>query len=339
MNSYEREIERQKQQQYSQIMKRLTGPLLLSGAACLFGTIPEIQQNTFDFIPPWTFVWVRYVIALVTLGIIVRITRKSNTLDDSRARDERTSGFSSLFAVAFTGYFATAGGSIAGTRVTTLTEASLLDSCVPVLLFLFGILLLRERFEFTKLTAFLLSIFGASICILKDGKYVLDFAPTNRLGDFWLLLSCVMLAYQAVILKRSFKQVSPLVITFYSFAIAVVLITPLMLIELWKLGKLVSIWRDLLSGDVPTDMILLYLGIFATAAAYYMWTRGLLMTDLSTGCIVMYFQLIVEAVIRWFFHYEPLGTSFLVGGIVLIISMYWMLREPGEQSAQTDDET
>jgi drug/metabolite transporter (DMT)-like permease len=334
MNSYEREIERQNQHQTAQIMKHLRGPLLLTGASCLFGSIQVMQHSNLSFVPPWTQLWIRYLIACLTLGIIRWLTQPtygSETRNRFGLHIWKSNSLFPAFATALTGYVVSAGGGIVATRISSQDMDSLLPSLVPVWMFLLGGILLRERLELRKWIALFLSVAGAVIFLFNDGKNLPNFGPTSYVGDLWLMLSGLMWAYQAVIIKRHVQTESLLELTWHALLIAWGLVTPLMISELWQSGKILSIWQ-ILFGDMSNLMTLLYLGIFATAAAFYMWNRGVLLTELSIGSVLAYFQVIAAAVLNWLLNGELWSTSFLVGGTILIVGMYWMLREPKENS-------
>ncbi|UOF92155.1 DMT family transporter [Fodinisporobacter ferrooxydans] len=337
MNSYEKEIDRQNDAEYSRNLKKLMGPLLVASAAILLGSSTFIKTYyPLHWIPPWTQIWIRYLIATITLGMVHSFSKHPVNKEpatiaiaetpENPASFERFSSIK-LFGIAFTGYFISSGGIILGQKPANEPTATLLLSSFPMLfMFFLGIFVERESLSFRKLFSVLVTLSGIGILILKDGTLFPFINATTWYADSWLLISAFFWAFQAVLIKQEAKTYSTLYLTLSACGIATLLITPLMIIELWKLGKLLTIWQ-LILNDFHIDLSFLYLGIVVTAAAFYMWNRGIELMDLSKAAVLYTLYPLTSQVLQAVFVTKDIGMSFEVGAAILLLGMYWMIRQ------------
>ena len=59
---------------------------------------------------------------------------------------------------------------------------------------------------------------------------------------------------------------------------------------------------------------ILYLGVIATALAFFLWNKGMQYIDAGVGSIFTFFNVIVGGLLGWFFLGEQLTWNAIIGG-------------------------
>jgi drug/metabolite transporter (DMT)-like permease len=90
--------------------------------------------------------------------------------------------------------------------------------------------------------------------------------------------------------------------------------TPLMVVE-WQFLPVHGLDHPLLWGAV------LYLGVVATAGAFYFWNKGLSLVEAGTASVFFFLQPVVGALLGWLVLGERLTTSFFIGGSVILLAV------------------
>jgi drug/metabolite transporter (DMT)-like permease len=65
----------------------------------------------------------------------------------------------------------------------------------------------------------------------------------------------------------------------------------------------------------------LYLGVVATAGAFYFWNKGLSLVEAGTASVFFFLQPVVGALLGWLVLGEQLTTSFFIGGGVILLAV------------------
>jgi len=106
----------------------------------------------------------------------------------------------------------------------------------------------------------------------------------------------------------------------YSTVVAVPMLGVLALGELLVTGYAIE---DLsLSPSLPLVAAVLYLGLASTAAAWYLWYKGLEYVDAGTVAVFFFAQPVVGTVLGVVFLDERVGGGFLFGGAVMALGIY-----------------
>jgi drug/metabolite transporter (DMT)-like permease len=149
---------------------------------------------------------------------------------------------------------------------TTTTKAALLFSTTPLVIIAFSQLALREPLRGWQLVGLLLSAPGVALVITSGDLSLLLELQLNR-GDLWVLVSVVVWAAYSVLLRRTLPGVAPIAMLTATAALGLVLLLPLHLWEVAKLGGVA--WNGTTAASV------LYLGVGAGAVAFLAWDRAI----------------------------------------------------------------
>jgi len=287
--------------------KKIVGSLFLSLAASIWGAMYVVVKVVVEVVPPLELVWIRYVIAVVTLAIIGFCMKQSWRI----AKKD----WLIIFLVGLFGNTISIVTQEIGTMLSTAQMGAIITSTTPTFMVLFARVILKEKITIKKCLSIVLATIGVGI-IVGSGQINV----TQQLGGFYLLLAALTWALMSVLVKKVPTQYSQIVITTYSSIVAVILLTPLVLPRLNNLD-LSSILQPTISGG------LLYLGIVSTAGGFFLWNKGLQLMDASTGGLFFFFQPIVGSFLGWLLLGETIGMTFWLGTILIFSGVFIVIKD------------
>ncbi|MFJ7951869.1 DMT family transporter [Lysinibacillus sp. NPDC096418] len=286
---------------------KIVGALFLSIAASIWGAMYVVVKVVVEVVPPLELVWMRYVIAVITLTIIGFCMKQSWRI----AKKD----WLIIFLVALFGNTISIVTQEMGTMLSTAQMGAILTSTTPAFMVLFARLILKEKITIKKCLSIMLATIGVGI-IVGSGQINVS----QQLGGFYLLIAALTWALMSVLVKKIPAQYSQVVITTYSSMIAVILLTPLVLPRLNNLD-LSSVLQPTISGG------LLYLGIVSTAGGFFLWNKGLQLMNASSGGLFFFFQPIVGTFLGWVLLGETIGISFWLGTILIFSGVFIVIKD------------
>jgi drug/metabolite transporter (DMT)-like permease len=278
------------------------GFLALAAAASIWGGLYVVSKVALDYIPPFTLLWIRYVIAFLCLWIMVAL----QGLRQPITRDWRT-----FATIGFAGYFLSIGLQFIGTWLSSAHMGALLTSTSPAFIVLFAYLMLGEKLTMRKLASVACATCGVIIVVGWEGS---GFSVKTVAGDLALIGAAVSWALLSVLARKASASYPPLVITTYGIFWGCLLTTPAMLIE-WQFLPVTGLDRPSLW------LAILYISIVSTAGAFYLWNKGMQLVEAGAGSVFFFFQPIVGALLGWLLLDEQLGLPFFIGGGMILLSI------------------
>ncbi|GIN91854.1 membrane protein [Siminovitchia terrae] len=285
----------------------LLGSLYLILASSIWGGMYVVVKVLVSVIPPLELVWLRYLVAIVTLLIIGFITKQKWRLEKRY--------FLIIIAIGIIGYAISIVTQETGTMLSTAQMGAIITSSTPAFMVVFAWLILKERLTLKK---------GISVCLATIGVITIvgigDLNMSGTLGGISLLIAALTWALMSVLVKRLPNDYSQIVVTTYSTLVALIVLTPFVLprLHIINISQLThpTIWGGLL-----------YLGIVSTAIAFLLWNRGLQMLNASSGGIYFFFQPVVGTLLGWLLLGESIGVTFWIGSILILSGVLLVIRE------------
>lgn len=297
--------------------KNILGAICLSLAAAIWGGMYVVSKYVLAFIPPFTLIWLRYVIAFAILVLIMAVNRTPLV----RRRD-----LGLLAWIGFIGYFVSIGAQFVGTKLSNAHMGAMITSASPAFIVIFAAWLLKEKLTARKAGAVLLATVGVVVVIGFGG------AGGGRLsGNLALLLAAVTWALLSVYAKLAGERYSSLTVTTYAVFFALLFNTPVAAWELNTAGI----------GPFPALPVwsgVLYLGAVSTALAFFLWNKGMYLMDAGTGSLFFFFQPLVGSFLGWLLLKESLRWNFFAGGalILLAVGLIYLPVKQGDTDIPSD---
>lgn len=296
-------------------MSRRAEALAPLAAAALWGGMYVVSKWGFEAIPPASLAFLRVALGAGTLALVVRLR------GPPRSFSRREHG---QFAVLGFWVGVTLLTQFVGTDLTNASQGSLLTVLTPVFTLLLGIVVLNEGLTARKIGGMAIATVGTVVVLA--GQYDLSrLGGGNAIGITALFLASFGWAAYTVWGTPLVRRYSALETATYSTLWSVPMLALAAGAELWTLG------RSPLSipTTVPIVAAVVYLGVLSTAAAWYLWYRGV--ETLEAGVVAVFFfaQPVVGAVLGTLFLGESLGPTFVVGGLVMATGIYLVSTADG----------
>jgi len=302
------------------------GPL---AAAALWGGMFVVSKWSFALVPPVTLGFFRVALGAVALWLGLRATAGDGPGTDRPSRDDWPAlvGLGGWVTVTIVAQFL-------GTDLTNASQGSLLTVLTPIFVVVLGAAVLGERVTAVKTVGITLAAVGTAVVVA--GQYDLGhIAVGNAAGVALLVVASFAWAGYTVWGVAVVRQYSALTAATYSTVAATPMLGVLAVVELWYLGldstTLPLAWGPLLAIG--------YLGFASTAAAWYLWYKGLEYVSAGTVAVFYFLQPVVGTALAALLLGEQVGPEFVVGSVLIGASVWLVSRERAAETGRSGPQT
>jgi drug/metabolite transporter (DMT)-like permease len=293
------------------------GPL---AAAALWGGMFVVSKWSFAFVPPVTMGFLRVAVGSLALWLGVHATHRHGSVGGDQQPDIDRADWPAF--VGLGGWVAvTIATQFLGTELTNASQGSLLTVLTPIFAVGLGASVLDERVTWRKGGGIALAAVGAALVVA--GQYDLSTIATgNAVGVGLLIVASFAWAGYTVWGVSVVRKYSALTAATYSTIAATPMLAVLAAIELTVLGRPI--------GSIPLTVesifATIYLGLVSTAAAWYLWYKGLEFVSAGTVAVFYFLQPVVGISLGALLLGEQIGTTFVVGSLV-VGSGVWLVSQ------------
>ena len=269
-----------------------------------------VARGFHQAIPPMSLAFWRWVLALSLLlpFVAVPLWRQRKLLLALRWQ------LLALAALAIAGYSSML---YQAAQTTTAINMTLLNTCLPLVLYLGAGIMLGEwpvrRAWFGMLLAA-----GGLLVLISGGNRENLLAMQFTKGDLWILLSIADWALYSLLLRRwsgLLAPIAPLSLLAVLIALGIILLLPFYLFELLH-GQLFELSLANLSA-------IAYTAVFASLFAYLAWNYGIKVLGASRVGLSNYLMPVFAALLSWLLLNETLqgfhwmGAALIFSGLIL----------------------
>ncbi|MBL0386797.1 DMT family transporter [Tumebacillus sp. ITR2] len=293
--------------------KRYLGSLYLALAAGIWGGTYVVSKIVLEVIPPFELVWIRYLIASVTLVVMGLVSRQSWKI--------RKQDIPLVLAIGLIGYLLSITAQFIGTKLSSAQMGAVITSATPAFMVVFARFLLQEKVNWRKGLSVCLATVGVLLIVFGNGSDAQSgFGSGILLGGAILFLAALTWALMSVLVKRVPSDYPQVVITTYAILVAFVFMSPYSLYQLSSFDFHPVFEPSVIFG-------LLYLGTVSTAGAFLLWNQGLQMVEAGSGGLYFFFQPLVGTMLGWLILGEQVGFLFWVGSFLILSGVLFVIRE------------
>jgi drug/metabolite transporter (DMT)-like permease len=278
-----------------------------------------VSKDTFDRIPPITLGALRLLLAGAALLFLLRIRGPLH-----RPRDRRLPLAGGLLAGTLIVQFV-------GTDLATASEGALLTTTTPLFIVPLAWVALGERPLATTVAGIVVGMAGVALAV--GGGVSLSRSPW---GPILLLVSAAGWAGYTTASARMARREGPLVAVTWATLVAIPLVCLLALVEAGR-------WEADAFSHLPTLGAVAYLGLAASAGAWYLWNRGVAGLPAAVTGAFFFVQPVVGGILARALLGEPLGAAFVAGGVLILAGVLLTFRSqtpgPGHSAKQTPSRT
>lgn len=287
---------------------RLSPHLALLGVQVFFGTLPVIAKVVLKTMPAVSLVGARIGITAVALYIFQRF-RGNLRLDD--ARDYWRLAVLSLFGVTFNQLLF-----IGGLSLTKASNTSLLAVTIPIFALTVSSILGVEKLRALKIAGIVLAAIG--VIFLIDPRNA-SFSSETTLGDLMIIVNSLSYGIYVAISKKTITRNGALKSITWIFIFASIICVPLGGFSLYgadtdAIGPLV--W-----------MLVIYIGLVATAAPYLLNAWALARVDPSTVAVYVYLQPLIGFAMAIVFLGENLDLKVVIAAVLIFAGLFLVTKK------------
>lgn len=271
--------------------KRRLIPLFTAFA--LWGSQYVVSKVALRTIPPVTLLALRYLVSIPALLLVLRLRRALKPVD---RRD-----WPILFAIGFTGYFASFCLQMLGINRLTGSVSSLLGAMNPIFIPILAAFFLHERITPAKIACVALSMAGVVVIVGVDGT-------VDASGALLMLASVFLWSTASIIIRRVSGRYDPMQIALIAILCALPLTGGWSLIELQSAPC---------SFTLESVLAVLYMGVLGTAVTHSLWNYSLRVMDASFCSMFYPMQPLVSSILGVLFLHEAVTPGFVIGALMI----------------------
>jgi drug/metabolite transporter (DMT)-like permease len=270
-------------------------------AGFLWGTSFPAIKIGLKFMDPYTFVFLRFLIASLALVLVMLLTRNRLSLKFAKKRLLLFLGVINGLAYLF---------QYLGMVDASASESSLLVNLSVVWVALLSAGLLKEYLGFKKIAGIVLSLFG--VTLITTNLEIASIGRSPILSDFLVIAAGFLWAVFIVYNKSLVKEGSNMVRS----------MTWLMLFTMLPLVSILP-FSAASFASLPLNawLCILYTGLLCWVVPYYLWLEGLKYISPVTSSVVLLTEILVAMAISTIFLGEALTITSAAGGISVIIAI------------------
>ncbi len=250
-------------------------------------------------IEPFTYAFYRYIISAAVLLLIVKL--RGHAVPVAKKDYIKIIGLGFLIIPFNQTTF------LYGQKLTAAGHGSLLFATVPIWIFIGALFHLRERLVIRRLVGVILGLTGVLI-IMSAGA--IEIGRDYLVGDAFILVAVIAWAMYSVWGKPLVRKYGAIRVTAYALASGTVMYLPF--------GLYRAAVFDYSQATLVGWLSVLYMALGTSVAAYVLWYWVLKYMDASRVAVFHNIQPIIASVVAYIFLSEPLGLSFVLGGIVVL---------------------
>ena len=280
---------------------------LLLAQLC-FGSLPVIGKIVLAVLPPVALVGIR---TTITCLILVGIQSFRGRFWLKERGDYWRFAALSLFGVVLNQLFF-----IGGLSLTTASNTSLLAVMIPVFALAVGSVAGFERLTAKKICGIILAAIG--VIILIDPRKA-SFSSQTTLGDMFIIINCLAYGIYVATSKGAIMRNGIFRSMMWVFIFASIVCIPL---GAWSLSTI-----DVSAVEPRIWLIVLWIGIGATAVPYLLNALALSKVEPSTVAVFVYLQPIIGFTLAVLFLGEHIGLSFVIASALIFSGVFFVTRK------------
>ncbi len=265
----------------------------LFAAFVLWGSQYVISKIALRTVPPVTLLALRYLVSVPALFIVLRLRHALTPI--------KKGDWPILFAIGFTGYFASFCLQMLGINRLTGSVSSLLGAMNPIFIPILASFFLHERITPAKIACVALSMAGVVVIVGVDGT-------VDASGALLMLASVFLWSTASIIIRRVSGRYDPMQIALIAILCALPFTGGWSLIELQSAPC---------SFTLESVLAVLYMGVLGTAVTHSLWNYSLRVMDASFCSMFYPMQPLVSSILGVLFLHEAVTPGFVIGALMI----------------------
>lgn len=204
-------------------------------------------------------------------------------------------------------------------QYTTATNATLLNSFIPIFILVITGLFFKEKVSNKQVIGVFVSLLGVLVILTRLDKEVIASLEINK-GDLWMLVATLDWALYSILLKYLRpKELAPLPFLGIMVIIGTMVLVPVLAVN--PFNEEAITWNN--------DMIkaLAYIAIFPSIVSYLAWNYGIQKLGASIGGQFIHLMPLFGALMAVVFLDEKIQLYHLVGGACIALGLWLSIQQ------------
>ena len=204
-------------------------------------------------------------------------------------------------------------------QTTTATNATLLNSFIPIFILVISGIILKEVISKIQIMGVLVSLLGVIVILTQLDATIIKNLTINP-GDLWMLLAALDWALYSILLKYLRpKALNPMPFLGSMMVLGTLVLLPLFLINPFNEAPLT--WNN--------EMIkaLAYIAIFPSIVSYLAWNYGMQKLGASLGGQFIHLMPLFGALMAVVFLGEQIQLYHLIGGACIALGLWLSMQK------------
>lgn len=280
----------------------LSGYLFALGATAIWSGNFIVARGLSDIVPPISLAFWRWVVAVIVFlpfALKPVIAERQQLLQNIR--------YLSLTALLGVTVFNTL-IYVAG-HTTSALNLSLIAITFPIFIIVLSRLFYGEKVTANKMLGVAL-VTGGVVVLITKGKLSVLHNISFAVGDLWMLSASVIFAIYSILVKQKPKNLSIWAFQLSTFSIGLLFLFPFFI---WE-----SITVAPVNYDSTTVLSILYVGIFASLAAFVLWNKAIVTIGPSKSGMIYYTLPLFSGFLAYLFLNENIGMIHLFSALLIV---------------------
>lgn len=283
----------------------------------LWATTFSFIKWSVPYLPPISLALFRFVLASITLVIIILIKKEGKQFLSALNNDIYFFALLGLFGIAIMYIF-----NNLAIYFTTTSEAAIIMNSDPLIIAVFAYFFLGEKWSLTKSIGLTLGFIGVILVVFHNLDIPTALASQSLLGNIFAFGSSIAWAIYTAMIKKKVKQYGTLVITTISSIFGAIF-----------LFIFAVIFEDVPSAtsfSLPLWLIIFYLGVVVSGGAFLLWNYALSYLDASKVGMYWFLVPVIAVVMGIFLFKEVITLLMIIGTILIFIGIYFTEKKTAE---------
>lgn len=276
-----------------------------------------VSRIVIESVPPFSLNLIRWLIAclILTPFLLQETLRHQETICQNW---KQLTLFGFLGVTVYNAFLYTAAYTTSGINIAVISTLS------PVITFFFVWLFLRIKPNRNQLIGLSFGLLGVLVLVMR-GDINRIFQLQFVVGDLWMLAAVVSWAIYTALVKNK-PPLPSLVFLYITLLLGTTLAIPGAIIENVNIAGGVMSW---LSFDAKSILIYLYVGIFPSILAYFLFNYGTNVLGPNVAATFAYLLPVFTALISIFWLNEVLHWFHFIGQLLVFFGFYFSFRRSG----------
>lgn len=279
--------------------RSLVGLLAITFTAIIWGLSFLSIKVSVAVLPPMTLALSRFLIASVILKVVLGLAEPQTALSK---KDYPLMAVAGVVGVTLYFFFENN-----GVKFTTASAASLIIATIPILTLVADYIFCGNKLSTLKTFSVALSTIGVYLIVAVD-----NLSSSNLKGNLLMFGAALCWVVYTLVTRPLSKKYSQLAVVTYQTLFGTLALIPFALLEHNQ-------WQPV-STVVMANVA--FLGIFCSALGYYLYVYAMDALGVSTVSLFINLVPVVAVAAGYYVLNEPISSSQIVGGIIIILSVY-----------------